>query len=244
MKDYFSGHSKLYATFRPTYPDTLYDFILNGLAGKDRAWDCGTGNGQVAQVLARHFKHVDATDISAQQLEQAPIADNIRYTLSPAEKTPFENSAFDLITVGQALHWFNRDAFFSEVNRVGKPGATVAVWGYASLTIAPEVDAVINHFYEHVIGPYWDDARRLVEEEYKTILFPFTNVTRAKFWINVEWTRDHLAGYLESWSSTQKYIKIHNHNPVPNVMNDLATLWSGDDVKQVKFPVFAIKGKL
>src|SRR4051812_9215876 len=129
MKDFFSGHAKLYATFRPDYPEELYQFIFAHLSQKSTAWDCATGNGQVAQYLSKHFAKVYATDISHQQLESAHRADNIFYSVSPAEKTPFHDDQFDLITVGQALHWFNLNEFYTEVKRIGKNNSLLAGWG-------------------------------------------------------------------------------------------------------------------
>src|SRR5690349_22528590 len=215
QKDLFSGHSGIYAAFRPTYPDALYQFIFSHLKDNQVAWDCATGNGQVAQYLSKHVKKVYATDLSQQQIDNAFAADNIEYSVSPAEKTPFLDHQFDLITVGQALHWFNREQFYKEVKRVGKPGALVAVWGYALLFIEPDIDEIITDFYTNIVGPHWDDARRLVENEYKTIAFPFEEIETPPFFIDVEWSLDHLTGYLESWSATQKYMKATNINPIP-----------------------------
>ena len=64
MKDNFSKQANLYAKFRPEYPSELYDFILQHIDNKGIAWDCATGNGQAAKVLAKHFETVFATDIS------------------------------------------------------------------------------------------------------------------------------------------------------------------------------------
>jgi hypothetical protein len=244
QKDLFSGHSSLYAAFRPAYPDSLYQFIFSHLKDNKTAWDCATGNGQVARYLSKHFKNVYATDLSQQQLDNAFPADNIQYSISPAEKTPFQDNQFDLITVGQALHWFNREQFYNEVNRVGKPGAMIAVWGYALLFIEPDIDQVIMDFYTNVVGPYWDDARRLVENEYKTIPFPFEEIETPPFFIDVEWNLDHLTGYLESWSATQKYMKATNINPIPSITERLKPLWSDDDPKNVSFPLFLRLGKI
>lgn len=244
MKDYFSGHSKLYATFRPTYPQEMYQFILNLTQGRERAWDCGTGNGQAARVLAKSFEHVDATDISARQLEEAHPADNISYSIASAENPPFDDHQFDLITVGQALHWFDRPAFYKQVNRVGKQGATIAVWGYATLSVSEEIDPILMHFYNDIVGPYWDNARRLVEDEYSSIEFPFKDVQKERFHIRVSWTLPELTGYLESWSATQKYIKTHQHNPVTEVARKLNSLWTEHERKTVVFPVFVLLGKI
>lgn len=241
-RDYFSGHSKLYATFRPTYPEDLYHFIFKHVKKFDSAWDCATGNGQVARVLANQFTSVCATDISQQQLDQAAQRSNIHYSLQPAEQTNFENAQFDLITVGQALHWFDLEKFYSEVKRVAKRDALLAAWGYAVCSVNPEIDEHFYHFYNHVVGPYWDSARKLVEEEYKDIPFPFDQIAASKFTINVEWTLEEFAGYLTTWSATQKFIKDKNFNPVPDVMKLLEPHWNEKEF--VSFPVFLKLGKI
>ena len=69
MKDRFSNHAPQYAAFRPTYPKELYNIVLEQTRSRGRAWDCGTGNGQVAIDLSRHFKEVFATDISVNQIK-------------------------------------------------------------------------------------------------------------------------------------------------------------------------------
>ncbi len=72
MKDSFSGHSAQYAQYRPHYPEAFYSFLVQLIPERNHAWDCGTGNGQVAVALSSYFKKVVATDISANQLAQAP----------------------------------------------------------------------------------------------------------------------------------------------------------------------------
>jgi hypothetical protein len=240
-KDFFSGHSKLYATFRPTYPDDVYSFIFQHLKNFDTAWDCATGNGQVAQVLAKHFKHVEATDISQQQLDNAVQIKNIHYSAQGAEQTTFPDNHFDLITVAQALHWFDLDEFFNETRRVAKKDALLAVWGYALCSVNPKVDEHFDHFYNHVVGPYWDSARKMVEEEYRNVHFPFNQIATPKFSIQVEWTLEEFAGYLTTWSATQKFIKDKDYNPVPEVTKLVQPYWS--EKKKVTFPVFLKLGR-
>lgn len=243
-KDYFSTQAKAYAAFRPTYPASLYQFLLQQLPERKIAWDCATGNGQVANQLANYFETVYATDISQKQLDQAIQKKPIYYSVAPAEKTTFPNHQFDLITVGQALHWFDRDLFFKEVRRVGKTGGLLAVWGYALLTIEPAIDDQILHFYNQVVGPYWDRARKLLEEEYRTISFPFEEITSPGFSIKVEWNIHQLAGYLSSWSSTQKYKEHLDQDPVIPFIQQLAESWDPSVKKVVTFPVFCRAGKI
>lgn len=242
MKDYFSGHSKIYATFRPTYPDELYRFILGHLTSFDAAWDCATGNGQVAHVLAGQFEKVYATDISRSQLEHAVQVNNIFYSVGPAEKTTFPDQSFDLITVAQALHWFNQPAFYSEVKRTAKPGAWLAAWGYSNCFVNEEINVHFKKFYHDTVGLYWDDARQQVEDEYKNIHFPFEEVLAPKFYIKLSWTAEAFAGYLTSWSATQKFIKANRYNPVPEVMEHIAPLWP--EPLTVTFPLFLRLGQI
>jgi len=241
-KDYFSDQSKAYAAFRPTYPDDLYDFIFQHLNSKVRAWDCATGNGQVAQALARHFQEVYATDISEQQLKNAVPLRNVFYSQAPAEKTPFDVHQFDLVTVGQALHWFNLPAFYKEVRRTLKRDGLLAVWGYAMLTVDDVIDPLFLDFYDNKVGPYWDDARKLVENHYRDIEFPFDSIPCPEFHIKVNWTVDQFTGYLSSWSATQKFIRTHGFDPVVTFRKEIQALWPAGDVKLVTFPVFMKMG--
>lgn len=237
-KDYFSGHSKIYAAFRPTYPEELYQFVNSHVHNFSRAWDCATGNGQVAQVLSQHFDDVQATDISQSQLDNAVKAGNIHYSVCPAEQTSFADSSFDLITVAQALHWFDHEKFFEEARRVGKPGAALAVWGYSILTVNKEIDELFYHYYKNIVGRYWDNARKHVEEEYAGIHFPFENCTNKKFFMTVAWTARHFIGYLRSWSATQKFTIENGYDPLIMIEEQLSKIWDQQEIKTVVFPIF------
>ena len=166
MKDLFSSNSKSYASFRPTYPEALYDFIYGHVKNFDLVWDAGTGNGQAAVALAAKFKRVVATDISAQQLEQAEQISNIEYSVG-SEQADLPDQSTDLITAAQAIHWFDRRKFFAEVRRVGKPGSVVAVWGYGLLSINPSINQHLAHFYKDIIGPYWDPERKHIDDRFR-----------------------------------------------------------------------------
>jgi SAM-dependent methyltransferase len=243
-KDYFSDQSKIYAAFRPTYPEDLYHFIFRHLKNRYAAWDCATGNGQVAQYLAKHFEEVYATDISQQQIDNAFCAGNIIYTVSKAEQTAFPDAQFDLITVAQALHWINTDEFYNEVRRTAKPGALLAVWGYALLSIDPVIDPLFLDFYHNTVGPYWDDARKLVEQEYKAIPFPFEQIPAPGFRLSVNWDLRQFTGYLASWSATRKYIQVHGHDPVAAFAKTLQKHWKDGELKTASFPLFMKLGKV
>ncbi|MEJ7769047.1 MAG: class I SAM-dependent methyltransferase [Chitinophagaceae bacterium] len=244
-KDLFSRQAGMYARHRPSYPHKLYKYVLQFVEEKLVAWDCATGNGQAGLALSEYFEKVIATDISKEQLAHARKKDNINYLSCPAEKTPFTARSFDLITIAQAYHWFNFEAFNTEVRRVGKPGAVIAAWGYNLLTThVPALDSILNDFYSRIVGPYWEPERRFLEDHYSTIPFDFTLLPNEKFFIECQWQRDDLLGYLNSWSSVVHFIADKNYNPVEELSNDISMHWKENEIKQVSFPLYLKIGKL
>jgi SAM-dependent methyltransferase len=236
MKDNFSAQADLYAKYRPRYPRELFDFVLQQVSHKKSAWDCATGNGQSAKVLAGNFEKVYATDISSKQIDHAEPASNIYYSVQPADKTDFDNSSFDLITVSQALHWFANDEFYAEVKRVSKPLSVFAAWSYSLLNISPEIDKLIDNYYTNVIGPYWDAERKYVDEEYKTIPFPFREIRSPQFEMIYYWTIEELAGYFKTWSAFQKFIGANSHDPIPGIIEQIRPYWNTETMK-ISFPL-------
>ncbi|GAA4377260.1 class I SAM-dependent methyltransferase [Hymenobacter koreensis] len=235
--DRFSNHAAQYAQFRITYPAALYDFLLSLTPGREAAWDCGTGNGQVAADLATHFGQVEATDISAKQLAQAVQRPNISYSISAAEQTSFADDTFDLITVAQALHWFDAGAFHHEATRVAKPGATIAEWGYGLVQVNPDIAPLIQHFYTDVVGPYWDDNRRHIDDQFARISFPFANIQRREFEERQEWDADRFLRYLQTWSSVQRYQQEIGEEPLKLIEQELRQKW-GEERREVRFHIF------
>lgn len=237
MKDVFSEQSGDYVKFRPHYPGELFEYLRSIVPATNLAWDCGTGNGQVAEQLAAFFAKVEATDISRQQLDKARPNPHIRYTLQPAEKTDFADGSFDLVTVAQAIHWFDFDAFYKEVNRTLRPGGILAVIGYGLLHITPEIDTVIRKLYVEIVGKYWDRERKYVDENYLTIPFPYPPVPTPYFAYKETWSREHLTGYLSTWSAVQHYMKEEHRDPVALIAEALQTAWGDTPEREVHFPI-------
>jgi len=243
MKDNFSRQADSYAKYRPQYPQQLFDFILKHVTAKQNAWDCATGNGQSAKVLAKHFENVMATDISQKQLDKAEYANNIQYTLQPAEQTNFADNSFDLVVVSQALHWFATEDFYKEVRRVAKPSSVFAAWSYSLLFISPEIDKLVRSYYIDIIGPYWDAERKYVDEEYTTILFPFDEIAAPKFDMRYYWNIEELEGYFNTWSALQKFITANDYNPVPGIIGRIKPHWTNEKM-EIRFPLHLRIGKV
>lgn len=243
-KDNFSAQAAAYAAFRPHYPQQLYDFLYSLPLVRQTAWDCATGNGQVAAVLANEFEKVYATDISEAQLQRAPKLENITYLTCPAESTPLPDQSIDLITVAQAVHWFNSKQFNEEVKRVLKPDGFIAIWGYGLLRADEQLNQLLDTFYTQTVGPYWDAERFHVDKAYQSIPFPFAEKLAPAFNITVLWTRQQLVGYLSSWSSVQHYIRQNGGSPLPAFEAQLQETWAVDEVKEITFPIFLRLGQV
>ncbi len=244
MNDNFSRQAALYAKYRPSYPSEMYDFILDHLHHRETAWDCGTGSGQVASQLADHFEKVFASDISKRQLSHAPQKQNIEFMNVPAEDSGLPPKTFDLITVAQAIHWFNFDRFYAQVNRTAKQDALLAVIGYGIVQVNEQLDPLINQFYNYAFGRYFNDNRRYVDEHYQTIPFPFEEIETPEFSISYKWGREELEGYFNSWSTVQKFKENDGFNPVDDFMEELDPYWDKDKTKEVTFPVFLRLGHI
>jgi ubiquinone/menaquinone biosynthesis C-methylase UbiE len=243
MKDNFSKQSDLYARYRPGYPQELFDFILKQVEGRSVAWDCATGNGQTASYLSAHFTKVFATDISETQLAKAWQADNIFYSAQPAEKTDFEDNSFDLVTVSQALHWFNFELFYKELKRVTRPGGWFAAWMYGGMTISPAIDALKRHHHDVTLEAYWDPERKFVNENYVTLPFPLAEIPCPVFSMSYEWSLEELKGYFNTWSAIQKFITVNHYNPVDELMEQIKTHWTNERMT-VSFPLHLRMGRI
>ncbi|KAK3864556.1 hypothetical protein Pcinc_029767, partial [Petrolisthes cinctipes] len=137
---FFEGatHAAVYAKFRPHPPTSLTARIMSFLKEKytgslTGATDVGCGSGQTTQILAPHFTNVTGLDISQEQINQANKLNNnpaISFKVSGAEKLPFANTSLQLVTAGQACHWFDMKKFYDEVDRVLVPGGVLALYGY------------------------------------------------------------------------------------------------------------------
>jgi SAM-dependent methyltransferase len=149
----------------------------------------------------------------------------IEYRVAGAEHAPLENNSVDLITVAQALHWFDQTQFFQEAWRVLKQNGVLAVWSYNLLSINPPIDAIVNYYYQDIVGPYWPPERRLVENGYPPLPTPFHEIDVPDFAMTSHWTLADLLGYLGTWSASVYYAKAQQHDPLLHIRETLAQAW-------------------
>jgi SAM-dependent methyltransferase len=237
FSDHFSGHAADYAKFRPHYPEKLFRFLASLTSERKLAWDCATGNGQAAVALADFFEGVIATDASKEQIANAHPHPRVDYRVAPAENSGIDSHTIDLITVAQALHWFDLNRFYAEARRVLKPNGVIAASAYNLLSIAPAIDAIINHYYSDVVGPYWPPERILVEK-FNKLEFPFPEINAPSFAMVAHWNLEQLLGYLRTWSATQRFIAANTQDPIEAISQNLRSAWGdGEELRLVTWPL-------
>jgi SAM-dependent methyltransferase len=242
--DHFSAIAPGYASYRPRYPEELFEYLAEVAPGREFAWDCGAGSGQATLALVRRFTTVIATDASARQLAEAPAHPRVEYRVAPAESSGIADGSIDLVTVAQALHWFDLERFFSEVRRVLVPGGVLAVWTYGLHRVdGGAIDDLVHRFYHDTIGRFWASERRLVESGYRTIAMPFTDFEVPSFSMTARWTLPELLGYLRTWSASRRYAEEMGHDPVDALAPEIAAHWGAAERRVIEWPLAVRAGR-
>jgi SAM-dependent methyltransferase len=245
FKDHFSSRAEGYSRYRPDYPAALIEYVAGLPAHRRVVWDCGTGGGQAAAALAAHFDRVIATDASAAQLAHARAHERVEYRVALAEESGLADESVDLVTVAQALHWFDRSRFFAEAHRVMAEDGAIAVWMYGNPAIDDrELDAVLLHFIDVTVDAYWPPERRLLLEGYSGIVFPFQELTPPRFVLEREWTLAEFCGYLRSWSAVSRYVAARGADPVDSLEAELSADWGDREIRRrISWPVVMRAGR-
>lgn len=242
--DHFSGHAAQYAAFRPGYPPSLIAALAALAPSRDCSWDVGTGNGQAAVMLAEHFDRVVATDASERQVAHATPHPRVTYLVAPAEQAPLPDRSASLVTVAQALHWFDRPAFYREVQRVAVPGGVLAAWSYGLLQVDAAVDAQVHWFYTERVGRYWPAERRHVETGYATLDFPFPRLDVVAPPLEVPLGRAAFLGLIGTWSAVAGARAAEGGDPLPELAARLASTWPDGAARRVRWPLSLLVGRV
>ena len=238
FSDHYSANAAGYASYRPRYPRRLFEWLASVAPDRRIAWDCGTGSGQAASGLAEQFEQVIATDPSTKQLAHAVRHPAVAYAAMPAECSALASDSTSVVTVAQALHWFDQPRFYAEVQRVLVTGGVLAVWSYGLLTLHDSaLDAILHRFHGETVGPYWPPERRLVDEGYRSLVLPFSPVATPAIAMDAEWTLEQLIGYLSTWSAVQRARAATGTDPLPEVVGELRARWGPEEARRrVEWP--------
>jgi SAM-dependent methyltransferase len=242
FQDHFSTQARGYAKARPVYPSELFAHLARLAPAHRCSWDEGTGNGQAAVALSAHFERVVATEPSRAQLAQAVAHPRVEYHLSAETAPMLESASVDLVTVAQAVHWFDRASFYAETKRVLRPGGVLAIWSYEMCLITPAIDEVLQRFYRGAIWPCWPPERRHVEAGYRDFDFPFEEIPFPASTMEHAWTLAELAAYLRTWSSVVRYTRESGEDPVTALEMELVPLW-GVGRRRIVWPLAGRVGR-
>lgn len=235
FKDHFSGHAADYASARPRYPDALFDWLASQCARRTLVWDAGCGNGQASIALAGSFESVYATDPSAEQIAAAQPHPRIRYAVEPAERCSLSDGCADLVTVAQAMHWFDVPRFQAEARRVLTPDGMFAAWTYAQSRVTPAVDAVFDRFHDELLEDYWPAGREHVIDGYRNLPFAFARSANdvPAFEMRCDWTLPQYFAYLRSWSASQRYLRETGNDAIALIAPDMTFAWGDSSLRRV-----------
>jgi len=137
----FTDKANIYAKYRPSYPNEYIEYLLsaNELNENQIVADIGSGTGIFSCQLLESGLHVigvepndDMRKMAEHSLKRYPHFQSIKAT---AENTTLKENSVDLVTVAQAFHWFDKEAFKIECQRILKQKANVAlVWNSRDVT--------------------------------------------------------------------------------------------------------------
>ncbi|BBG96187.1 S-adenosyl-L-methionine-dependent methyltransferases superfamily protein [Prunus dulcis] len=234
----------VYLDARPTYPKEWYSKLAVLTPHHTLAWDVGTGNGQAALSVAEHYEQVIGTDVSESQLQRAMLHPRVRYAHTPLSITDDEvialvggEDSVDLVTVAQAVHWFDLPKFYNLVSRVlKKPGGVFAVWCYNDIEVDPTFDPIMKRFHDTTL-PFWD----------KNVQYCWFRIGGNPLPLGIpkQLSFEGFLKMLSSWSAVTT-AKDQGVDLLPEkVVKEFEGAWGGSKlVRSVSYKAFMLAGKV
>ena len=135
-----------------------------------------------------------------------------------------------MVTVALAIHWFDQEKFFQEVERVLKPKGILAVWGYGRLEVEPEIDEIITKNLLEPINRFWASGNHQLRNGYRDLVLPFDEIIIPKtFSMMAEWNLQQLLEYYRTWSAVKRYSAELGNDPVDQLELKLKPIWNDLD---------------
>jgi SAM-dependent methyltransferase len=237
-QNWFDQGGEAYSRFRPDYPDDLARLLGDIAPGRSVALDVGCGTGQFTRQLAAQFETVVGTDPSADQIDHAQAYERVRYEVGPAERIDLPDRSVDLITAAQAAHWFDLPAFYEQVRRVAVPEGLLALISYGIAQLEPGLNDRFLTFYHDEVERFWPPERKLVDEGYAGIDFPFRELPPPRLEIERYWSAPEFLGYISTWSAARRAREVGQERLLEAFAEDILKLWGKPDQRRtVKWPI-------
>lgn len=229
-----------YAKGRPDFHSNTIKHIKKFLHLEEKfgnALDIACGTGLSTQALLEIATNVYGTDTSQEMLNVALEPGKIHYSLAPAERQPFTDNGFDLITVSSGVHWFNINQFLAEANRLLKTKSWLVLYE--------------NHFIAEMVGKehftHWfaDVYLKKFPSPPRNNAYPWTNeqltpknfnfVTEEKFKNAITFNKKQLALYFTTQSNIIAAVEANQttYGQVEEwLYQELASFFDHDDTVQ------------
>ena len=201
--------ARRYAHARPYYHRSALDLAARqlGITHARLAVDVACGTGLSTRAVLELADRVVAIDASAAMLRAAHPHARARYLAAAAERIPLRDAAADLATVGAAFHWFDQRRAFSELARVLRDGAGLAVYTdffHGRLSGQPAFTTWLKETY---LPRYPTPARHAHFDPAAALPAGFGDTSYAEDDIHVPLTHTQLADYLLSQSNAATAIE-------------------------------------
>ncbi len=163
---------------------------------------------------------------------------NVTLAIEPGERTVLADDSVQLVAVAQALHWFDREAFFAECARVLAPGGVLAAWGYPDFIVPDGMEAAVAD-YRAMIEPHWPPERVQIDTRYAGYDWPFPALPAPRLSLQATWSLPRFIGYLSSNSARAPCLAATGIDPVERHGPALAAAWGEvDAVRTIRWPLF------
>jgi SAM-dependent methyltransferase len=167
----------------------------------------------------------------------------VNYRVESAEEPTLSDGSVDLITAAQAAHWFDLDRFYRAARSAMKPDGVIALWCYGLHRVDPDIDATVDRLYHELLGEYWPKERRYIDNHYRDLPFPFTEIETPSFAIECNWTMEDLFAYLDTWSAVRSYRLQTGDDPLLIIRNEMVRAWGTRRKRRtVAWPLFVRVG--
>jgi SAM-dependent methyltransferase len=222
----FSNRVENYVKYRPGYPTGIIATLAKecGLTPNSVVADIGSGTGILSEMFLKNRNRVfgvepnrEMREAGEQLLDEYPGFTSVDGT---AEETTLADCLVDLVTAGQAFHWFDRERARKEFARILKPDGWVAlIWNERLTDTSP-----FSRAYEDLLRQYGTDYaavdHRNVDADAITAFFAPQSFTLRKFENRQVFDFDGLKGRLLSSSYTPE--PGHpNHQPMLGALRAL-----------------------